>query len=115
MAFNELDLKRIEKYAGNFLKKRRPPLEIRNQVDIGYRIDKQSITVFEIRPRWNDPAVIIEIPIAKATFVQSQQCWKVFWQRADMKWHSYEPHAVVKTVEEFFAIIDADEFGCFWG
>ncbi|MGH8716972.1 MAG: DUF3024 domain-containing protein [Burkholderiales bacterium] len=30
-------------------------------------------------------------PVAKATYVKAQDVWKVFWQRADLKWHRYDP------------------------
>jgi hypothetical protein len=33
----------------------RPPEEIRNQVDLNYKIEQQSVIVFEIRPVWNNP------------------------------------------------------------
>ena len=38
-----------------FIKKIRPPKEIRDKLDIGYRIDGQIIEIFEIRPNWANP------------------------------------------------------------
>jgi hypothetical protein len=115
MAFNDLDRKRIDKAMEGFLAKRRPPPHIRPELDIGFRIDGQSIELFEIRPQWNDPSVICEYPFAKATYVRTQKLWKVFWQRADLKWHSYEPVTTVKAIDEFLAIVDADQYACFFG
>lgn len=115
MAFNDLDKKRIERAMDAFLVKCRPPPHIRPELDVGYRIAGQSVEILEIRPQWNDPAVIHQYPIAKATYVRTQNRWKVFWKRADFKWHGYEPHATVATIDEFLTVVDQDSYGCFWG
>lgn len=56
----------------------RPPEAMRSQVNIGYKIDKQSIIVHEIRPLWTDNSIVEEIPIAKCTFVKRTNDWKIF-------------------------------------
>jgi len=87
MAFNEIEKKRCEKAVSAFMEKRRPPAHIRDQLDLGYRLKGQSVEIFEIRPDWRDHAKKMEEPVAKATYVRSQNVWKIFWQRADLKWH----------------------------
>ena len=79
MSFNDLEKKRIENALDKFLAKRRPPPHIRKELDIGYRLSGQSIELLEIRPQWDDPSVIHQRPLSKATFVRAQDCWKVFW------------------------------------
>lgn len=115
MAFNDLDSKRIANAMAAFLAKRRPPPHIRPELDIGYRLIGQSIEIFEIRPQWDNPSIIREHPFAKATYVRTQNLWKVFWNRSDLKWHGYEPASTVKLIEEFLAAVDADHYGCFFG
>ncbi len=115
MAFDDLERKRIEKSVTAFLAKRRPPPHIRPELDIDCRIAGQSLEVIEIRPQWNDPSVIREHAIAKATFVRTTSLWKVFWKRADLKWHAYEPNSTAKDAAEFLAIVHRDEYGCFFG
>ncbi|WP_443083643.1 DUF3024 domain-containing protein [Vibrio sp. HA2012] len=68
-----------------------------------------------MRPNWRDSSIIHENPIAKATYVRTKNNWKIYWMRADLKWHSYEPDSTVKTLEQFIGVIDTDEFGYFWG
>ena len=106
---------KIKNSAEAFLVIKRPPPHIRKQLDIGYRIDIQSIEIFEIRPYYLDESQILEHAVAKATYVKTQKAWNVFWQRADLKWHSYEPMASVKSIEEFFDAVVDDPHGCFWG
>lgn len=115
MAFNDFDEKRIEKAMNAFLAKRRPPTHIRADLDIGYRISGQSVEILEIRPQWNDRSIIHQHPIAKATYVRTQNRWKIFWMRASLKWQSYEPVPVVSSIGEFLQVVDVDEYGCFFG
>ena len=98
-----------------FIAKRRPPIELRNKVDLAYKTEGQSVIIFEIRPSWNDQSKLIEGRIAKATYINSQKVWKVFWLRANLKWYGYEPHLTVKTIEEFVELVDKDKYGCFFG
>jgi hypothetical protein len=99
----------------NFLAKRRPPEHIRPELDIGYKIEGQSVYVLEIRPQWNNKSVIREYAIAKATYVKSKAHWKVFWMRANLKWYPYDPKPTVKKLSDFVKQVDEDEYGCFWG
>ena len=69
-------------------------------------MEGQSIEIFEIRPDCKDASVRQELPVAKATFVRTKGTWKVFWMRADLRWHSYEPKAEVNTLKEFLGAVD---------
>jgi hypothetical protein len=115
MAFSELEQKRIEKVVEAYVEQKRPPPHIRAKLDIGFRLKGQSIEIFEIRPYWRDESQIIEQSVAKATYVKTQDHWKVFWKRADLKWHGYEPKARVRKIEDFLKVVDDDAYGCFWG
>ena len=115
MAISEFEEKRCEKEVEKFLSVRRPPPHIRNEFDISYRIENQSVELFEIRPQFKDPENKIEIPIAKATYVKKEKLWKIYWQRQDLKWHSYRPAPSVKFFEEFLTIVNEDANACFFG
>ena len=115
MAFTKEELDQYQKVVRAYVEKRQPPVHLRSQVDISFRIDNQSIEIFEIRPRYNDPQSVVEIPIAKTTWVKSRKVWRVFWQRADMKWHSYPSLPEVKSLQEFIDAVEADEYACFYG
>ena len=115
MPLTKFEIKRIEKIVGDYIEKNRPPANIRNEVDLGYRVTDQSVEIFEIRPLWNNPKEKTETPVAKATYVKRQNIWKVYWQRADLKWHRYEPNPEVKHIEQFVEIVEQDDYACFWG
>jgi len=99
----------------NFIDRKRPPEEIRHKLDLSYKIEDQSVTIFEIRPRWDNYEEKMECFVAKATFVKNQNIWKIFWQRSDAKWHQYMLKSKVNTLEEFITLVEEDKNGCFWG
>ena len=115
MALNELEQKRCERAMGALLERRRPPAHIRPKLDIGVRVSGQSVEVFEVRPRWDQPQEKMEMPIAKATYVKAKEIWKVFWMRQDLKWHRYGPAPEVASLEEFAQLVHEDKHACFFG
>jgi hypothetical protein len=99
----------------NYIQKIRPPEEIRDELDIYYKIEKQSIFLFEIRPDFLNPKSLHQYNYAKATFVKSSNKWKVYWLRANHKWYVYQPEPEVATLNKFLDLVEEDKFGCFKG
>lgn len=99
----------------DFLTSSRPPEEIRDKLDLAWRIERQSVVIYTIRPWWRDESQKIEQPAAKATFNRRLNRWKIYWMRADLKWHPYPPHPEAIFLDEFLAVVDEDESACFWG
>lgn len=115
MALSEFEIKKVERAISEFLTEHRPPQHIRAELDIGCRLEDQSVYIFEIRPKWNNPSEYHELPVAKSTFVREQRIWKIYWMRQDLKWHSYEPNSQVKTIEQVFNVVAEDQYDCFFG
>ncbi len=116
MAFSEFETKRLEKIVGAFINEHRPAPHIRPELDLAFRINGQSIEIFEVRPRWKGaPGETMEYPVAKATYVKTQELWRVFWMRADLKWHAYPPAPQVDSVEKFLTLVAEDKHACFFG
>lgn len=115
MALTEQQIQEIDKAIQPLLEERRPPEELRNQLDVLYRIEGQSVVIYELRPHWDNPMEKELSEIAKATYVKTQNEWKLYWMRGDLKWHSYQPNPTVKEIKKLFEVLDEDEYGCFWG
>jgi len=115
MALSEFEAKRVEKVVAAWLEKQRPPPHIRPELDMGFRIAGQSVEIFEIRPRRDRPQEKEEHPVAKASYVKTLELWKVFWMRADLKWHSYPPTPKVGSIERFLTLVAEDKHSCFFG
>jgi len=116
VALAEIEAARVKKVVAAFIEKRRPPPHIRPKLDVGYRVTGQSVEIFEVRPVWDGgPSETLEGPVAKATYVRARKRWRIFWMRADLKWHSYAPAPEVASIDEFLALVDEDVNACFWG
>ena len=115
MAIDILKTVDIIEIMENYIEKVRPPKKIRTQLDIGYKIENQSVVLVEIRPDWNNPNETRESGYAKATFIKSKNVWRIFWMRASLKWEGYKPMPVVVTLQEFLEIVDEDKMNCFKG
>jgi hypothetical protein len=53
--------------------------------------------------------------IRKVTYVRTRGVWKVYWMRADCKWHGYQPNPEMRHLGNFLRIVDEDKWCCFWG
>lgn len=115
MALDNLQLLNVIEVMEAFLERKRPPEHIRPQLDIGYKIEGQSIIIHEIRPLSLAETKIIYPEVAKTTFVKKKNHWKVFWMRANLKWHIYDPKPTVKSLSRFVKLVEEDRYGCFWG
>ncbi len=116
MAFSDAEIARYADLIEKLIwAKRRPPLHLRHKVREGQRIKGSEIELFLVRPLFSDPTRQIEHAIAKTRYVKSRNVWRVFWQRADLKWHWYPPQPEVKSLERFLKLVDEDANCCFWG
>ena len=116
MAFSENETEKIlRQLEEEFWTHRRPPIHLRNKVREGQRIEDHSIELFLVRPSFRRPDEWIEEPISKIRYVRSRDAWGIYWRRADLKWHRYDPCQETETLPEALAIISKDQHGCFFG
>lgn len=125
MPFNDIELRRHKQALESFLEAPRLPVEMRGRFDVGCRITGQSVVIFETAPDWVDKTKMMEMPVAKATFVRRRNRWRVFWMKRDLRWHGYEPAPEVASLEAFLdpnassgpssASVHQDAYSCFWG
>lgn len=115
MAFTEKELQEHKKALDAFLEKRRPPEAVRDQVDLDYRIEGQSVLIFERRMLPFDPRSPVDSPVAKMTYIRSRNVWRLYWQPHDAEWHGYEPRLEVDSLAEALEVVDTDRHACFWG
>lgn len=100
---------------GAFLERRRPPPEIRGELDFRANISGAEVQIATVRPSYQDKSQKAEHPFARAKWVAKNKHWRLYWMRADLKWHSYKPMPEARTMAEILAEVDRDPFGCFFG
>lgn len=116
MAFTPAELTRhLATLEHEFWSQRRPPARVRDKVREGQRIEGHSITLFFIRPHWEESNRMTEEPIAKLTYVRTKNIWRIFWMRADLKWHAYPEHPTARSLAAALRIVHEDRLGCFFG
>ena len=115
MAFSEFEIKKIDKEMSEYIEKIRPPAHIRKELDFEYRLNKQAIELFEVRPDWQDKTKKTYGGVFKATYTKTIGKWKLYWMRADLKWHRYEPYPEAQTLKEVLSVVESDEYACFFG
>jgi len=71
--------------------------------------------LFLVRLAFNRPGEEIEEPIAKVQFVRTEGVWRIFWMRANLRWHRYDPHPKAKSSAAALRVIDEDANCCFFG
>jgi hypothetical protein len=114
VAFTEIELARIKKAVGDLCKRRTSP-QLKRQLSLEYRIKGHDVTLFERRPHWDGTPGHTETGVAKLKFNRSIGRWRLLWQRADLKWHAYEPHSPSGNLSKLIAAVDEDPYGCFFG
>lgn len=114
MAFNELDLKRIEQTVGIFCVKH-SPAHLKDKLRLDYAVKGHDVVIVERRPRWDNQSEWTESPVAKLKFIRSANKWRLYWMRADMKWHEYPGLSSSNRLEDLVKEIDADPLACFFG
>jgi len=59
----------IEAQVRMFVESRRPPVELRDKVDLGFSFIDNVLIIHEIQPRWDNPSEKINSPVAKARLI----------------------------------------------
>ncbi len=98
-----------------FIEEQRPPEETRLKLDLGWRMEQQSVFIFEIRPDWQDNSITRHHDVAKATWVNTQKHWNIFWLRSNNQWTSYPPLPNVGNLQRFLIEVEKDPSHCFFG
>ena len=116
MAFTDNEIaEHLKVLEDAFWSRRRPPLHLRAQVREGQRITGQSIELFLVRPAFHHPGEPIEEFIAKVQHLPRQRVWRIFWKRADGRWHRYQACVQADSLADALRVIDEDANGCFFG
>ena len=114
MAFAEIELARIEKIVGGFCRAKTNH-EFRNELRLEYSVNRHDVEIYEVRPDWMDPSKEMHTPVAKVKYVRTANEWRLYWMRADLKWHRYEPFEPTRDLQEIVDAVGRDEYCCFFG
>ena len=114
MAISDLQRRNVGKRLTEYCERRVPP-SVRDEVRLEFRIDPQAVELFEVRPRFDNPAEWAEHPAAKFRWVATAHEWRLYCQFRDLRWHEYEPRFAASDFDTLLAEVDRDPTGIFGG
>ncbi len=114
MAFNELELKLIDRTVGELCRRSSPPQHA-DKLRCVYEIEGHSVSVFEERPPWDGVGEWTRMGVARFRFFRSRGEWQLYWMRRDLRWHLYDPDETATDLTSLVAVVEADEYGAFFG
>lgn len=89
------------------------PASVVDKIKIVAEKIRGSYILFEMRPAWDDNSKPwTKYEIAKLSYVEKTESWKLYWRRASGKWELYRE---LKTLAGVLNVIEKDKNGCFWG
>jgi len=112
MAFNDLEYYAVKKEIEAFIESIRPPEYIRDELDIVFTIDDQSIEIGEKRPALHGAQGEFSIlMLAKIDYLRIQNKWELYWMRSREKWELYQ---IADTLAEALEMVRTDARCCFF-
>lgn len=111
MALNETEIADIKQCMGSFMKKRRPPTFVRDEVDLQYRIIGNEVIISRVNYINNKK---YDSPIAKIVLNRPHTSWNLYSLVKPNQWIA----AVKESIPSFsdaIKIVENDVRGCFFG
>ena len=87
----------------------------RNQSRLGHAIRGNAVTLFEFRPRFDDPSVWMKSPVAQFRLDADTGLWSLYWRDRNRRWRLYEQCAPDRNLGRLLAQVDHDPTHIFWG
>ena len=115
MAFNELELKRIDKSVGELCQRTSRP-EYADKLRFVYEIDGHAVTIWEERPPWDgSPGEWTRMGVARFRYFRSRGEWQLYWMRSDLEWHLFDEETPTPDLARLVTVVDENRYGCFFG
>lgn len=110
----EFERRLVERLLDRFYD-RRLLAHVQHQTRLGHSIRGNSITLFELRPDFDDPSTWVKSPIAQFRFSPAKGLWSLYWHDRNRRWRLYDDLAATRNFESMLAEVDRDPTSIFWG
>lgn len=110
----EFEQRRVEHLLAQFYD-RRVLAHFQHQARLGHVIRGTSVTLVEFRPRFDDPAVWLRLPVAQFRLDTGTGLWSLYWRDRNRRWHLYDQCPPARNFERLLAEVDRDATHIFWG
>jgi hypothetical protein len=113
MALSEFTRKLVETKLGKYCRDTAPE-EIANEVQLGFKIRENRVTLFEERPSYFDPDEWITIPVAQFRYDDQKNTWALYCTDRYSRWHRFKDIEPGSDFDALLHIIEEDATGIFW-
>ena len=110
----EFEQRLVERLLARFYD-RRLLAHVQHQIRLHHTIRGNSITLFEIRPGFDNSAVWVKTPIARFRFDSASGLWSLYWHDRNGRWQPYEEAEATRNFEALLTEVDRDPTSIFWG
>jgi hypothetical protein len=114
MPLSEFTVKLIETKLASYCE-RRIPIDIRDQVNLIFKIARDKATLIETRPYFKDPSIWTENPVAQFRFDNKTKKWTLHCMDRNSRWHIYDLIEPSVDFDDMLRALDKDRTGIFWG
>ena len=113
MPISSFERRRVSKLLNGYCDQR-VPLQIRNELELRFRFEGNSVVLYERRPAWNRLGEWTESAVAKFRYFVGRQEWVLYWRDRYGRWKQYDLIGPSRVFEDFLSEIDEDPTGIFW-
>jgi frataxin-like iron-binding protein CyaY len=114
MPLSEFTIKLIETKLTEYCE-RRIPIDIRDQVNLTFKIIRDKVTLIETRPYFRNPSIWTESPVAQFRFDNENNKWTLYCMDRNSRWHLYDLIKPSADFDDMLKALDDDRTGIFWG
>lgn len=114
MPLSEFTKKLIETKLTEYCQ-RRIPIDIRDQVNLIFKIIRDKVTLIETRPYFKDPSIWTENPVAQFRFDDKANKWTLYCTGRSAQWQLYDLIIPSTDFDDMLKALDNDKTGIFWG
>jgi DUF3024 family protein len=110
----EFEQRLVERLLARFYD-RRVLAHVQHETRLGHSIRGRSVTLFQTRPGFDEPAASMRSVIAQFRFNARSGLWSLYWRDRNLRWRLYDNIAPTKNFEMLLAEVDRDPTYIFWG
>ncbi len=114
MQLPDIQRKLVEEQVGKFCDERFPS-HVKSQLQVGYNIRGNTVTIIEKRISYKNPDEWIHIPIAQIRYNAKDSSWLLCCADRNGRWHDYEELKADKSLDRLLRELGDDPSGIFWG
>jgi len=111
---SQFELRLVERLLARFYG-RRLLAHVQHQIRLHHTIRGNAVTLFEIRPGFDNSAVWVKTPIARFQFDAATGLWSLYWHDRNRLWRRYADLAATRNLELLITEVDRDPTSIFWG